>query len=72
MMLGLEPGGERGVKKDLPDIYLQVDDVNDAYRDLKAKDVRFLAEPKDQSWGARTAKFEDPDGNMFILVQLKK
>jgi uncharacterized glyoxalase superfamily protein PhnB len=72
MMLGLEPGGERGVKKDLPDIYLQVDDVNDAYRELKAKGVRFLTEPKDQSWGARTAKFEDPDGNMFILVQLKK
>ena len=72
MMLGLEPGGKRGVKKDLPDIYLQVDMVDDTYRGLKDKGVKFLTEPKDQSWGARTAKFVDPDGNTFILVQLKK
>ena len=71
MMLGLEPGGERGVKKGLPDIYLQVDNVDDAYEELKDKGVRFLAEPKDQSWGARTAMFADPDGNVFTLVQLK-
>jgi len=71
-MLGLEPGGERGVKKGVPDIYLQIDNVDDAYRELKGKGVRFLTEPKDQSWGARTAKFVDPDGNVFILVQLKK
>ena len=56
----------------MPDIYLQVDDVDEAYRELERKGVRFLTEPKDQSWGARTAKFVDPDENMFILVQLKK
>jgi len=72
MMLGLEPGGERGVKKSFPDIYLQVDDVDEAYKELKNRSVKFFTEPSDQSWGARTAKFEDPDGNMFILVQLKK
>jgi len=72
IMLALEPGGERGVKKGMPDIYLQVENLDDAYRELKSKGVRFLTEPKDQSWGARTAKFVDPDENMFILVQLKK
>lgn len=72
IMLGLEPGGERGVKKGAPDIYLQVDNVDDAYRELKDKGVKFITEPKDQSWGAQTAKFADPDGNVFILVQLKK
>jgi len=71
-MLGLEPGGERGGKKGVPDIYLQVDNVDNTYRELKGKGVKFLTEPKDQSWGARTAKFADPDGNIFILVQLKK
>jgi len=71
IMLGLEPGGERGVKKGLPDIYLQVDSVDDAYTELKSKGVRFLTEPKDQRWGARTAKFVDPDENIFILVQIK-
>jgi len=72
IMLGLEPAGEREVKKGAPDIYLQVDNVDDAYRELKGKGVRFLTEPKDQSWGGRTAKFLDPDRNVFILVQLKK
>ena len=71
IMLGLEPR-ERGVKKGVPDIYLQVDNVDETYRELKSKGVRFLTEPKDQSWGARTANFVDPDENMFILVQLKK
>jgi len=72
IMLGLEPGGERGVKKGMPDIYLQVENLDEAYTELKDKGVRFLTEPKDQSWGARTAKFADPDENIFILVQIKK
>jgi len=72
VMLGLEPGGERGVKKGVPDVYLQVDNVDDTCRELKGKGVRFLTEPKDQRWGARTAKFIDPDGNVFILTQIKK
>jgi len=72
IMLALEAGGERRVKKGMPDMYLQVENVDDAYRELKSKGVRFLTEPKDQSWGARTANFVDPDENMFILVQLKK
>jgi catechol 2,3-dioxygenase-like lactoylglutathione lyase family enzyme len=72
IMLGLQPGGERGVGKGVPDIYLQVDNADDAYKELKGKGVRFLTEPEDQGWGARTAKFVDPDGNVFTLVELKK
>jgi predicted enzyme related to lactoylglutathione lyase len=71
IMLGLEPGGERGVKKGVPDILLQVDNVDDVYRELKSKTVKFLTEPTDESWGGRTAKFQDPDENVFTLVQIK-
>ena len=71
MMLGLELGGRRGVKR-VPDIYLQVDNVDETYRELESKGVKFIAKPKDQSWGSRTAKFADPDGNKIILVQIKK
>jgi uncharacterized glyoxalase superfamily protein PhnB len=53
-------------------MYLLVDDVDEAYRTLKGKGVRFVTEPKDQSWGGRTAEFVDPDGNMFILETFKK
>ena len=72
IMLALEPGGQGGAKKGVPDIYLQVDNVVEAYRELKGRSVTFLSEPKDQGWGARSAKFEDLDGSAFILVQPKK
>ncbi len=49
-----------------------VDDVDDAYKKLKEKGVKFVSEPKDQYWGGRTATFLDPDENMFILVQIKE
>jgi predicted enzyme related to lactoylglutathione lyase len=71
VMLGLEPGGERGAKKGVPDILLQVDNVDDVYRELKSKGVKFLTEPTDESWGGRTTKFLDPDENVFTLVQIK-
>jgi lactoylglutathione lyase len=72
IMLGLEPGGEKEEKKGFPDIYLQVDNVDDAYNELRGRGIKFLTEPKDQSWGARIAKFTDLDGNVFILTQLRK
>lgn len=72
IVLGLQPGGERGVRRGVPDIYLQVSNLDEAYEELKNKGVRFLTLPEDQSWGARTAKFADPDENEFILVELKK
>jgi len=64
--LALEPKGKE------IDIFMQVDDVDKEYRDLKKKGVSFVREPKDQYWGGRTAMFADPDGNKFILVSLKK
>lgn len=69
--LGLSPGGKKGQKEGAPDIYLLVDDVDATYQELKSKGVKFVEEPEGQYWGARTAKFLDPDENAFILVQLK-
>jgi catechol 2,3-dioxygenase-like lactoylglutathione lyase family enzyme len=57
IIVGLEPGGEKGAKKGFPDIYMQVDNVDDVYKELKSRGVKFSTEPKDQNWGARTAKF---------------
>jgi predicted enzyme related to lactoylglutathione lyase len=52
-------------------MFLRVDDVDEAYKNLKTKGVKFLTEPKDQFWGGRTAKLVDPDGNVFILESFK-
>jgi len=49
------------------EICLLVDDVDKAYRDLKDKGAKFVAEPKDQPWGGRSATFFDPDGNKVTI-----
>jgi catechol 2,3-dioxygenase-like lactoylglutathione lyase family enzyme len=42
------------------------DDVDLTARDLKAKGVEFVMEPRKEHWG-RTSVFKDPDGNQFVL-----
>jgi len=49
-------------------LIFSVEDVDDAYRVLQVKGVRFLTEPKDRpDWGLRTAHFRDPDGNLIEI-----
>jgi predicted enzyme related to lactoylglutathione lyase len=67
MILGLDSESKGGV-----DIFVRVSNVDDEYRCLREKGVKFLSEPKDQHWGGRTAKLADPDGNEFILVSYKE
>jgi predicted enzyme related to lactoylglutathione lyase len=67
VILGLDPESKGGVN-----IFVHVANVDDEHKALKEKGVKFLSEPKDQYWGGRTAKFEDPDGNEFILVSYKE
>jgi len=57
---GLEPRAKL-------EICLLVDDVDEAYRSLKEKEVKFVTEPKDQPWGVRDATFVDADGNKFVI-----
>ncbi len=54
------------------EIFLLVDDIDEAYRELKAKGVKFVTEPKGKHWGARAATFVDPDGNEFTIETFKK
>jgi catechol 2,3-dioxygenase-like lactoylglutathione lyase family enzyme len=65
VQFGLEPSNRF-------EIFLLVDDVDRAYRDLETKGVRFMTEPKDRHWGARSATFTDPDGNKFTIETFKK
>jgi catechol 2,3-dioxygenase-like lactoylglutathione lyase family enzyme len=64
LQFGLEPSKRF-------EIFLLVDDVDKAYRDLNAQGVKFITEPKDQHWGARSATFMDPDGNKFTIETFK-
>jgi predicted enzyme related to lactoylglutathione lyase len=66
---GVQFGLELGRKQE---IFLLVDNVDEAYKNLKEKGAKFVTEPKDQPWGARTATFVDSEGNMFTLEHFKK
>ena len=57
---GLEPKAEH-------EICFLVDNVDEAYQNLKDGGLKFATEPKDQPWGVRDASFVDPDGNKFII-----
>jgi len=42
------------------------DNIDDTYKELKNRGVEFTAPPTKQPWGS-FAKFQDPDGNEFVL-----
>jgi catechol 2,3-dioxygenase-like lactoylglutathione lyase family enzyme len=42
------------------------DDVKETCRELAAKGVVFVQEPREEAWGT-SAIFADPDGNQFVL-----
>ena len=65
VQFGLQPHGKL-------EIFLTVGNIDEAYKELRTKDVRFLSEPKDKHWGARAATFVDPDGNKFTIETFKK
>jgi predicted enzyme related to lactoylglutathione lyase len=44
----------------------QADDVEQTWREMKARGVEFTQDPKAESWGT-AAGFKDPDGNTFVL-----
>ncbi|HET9789734.1 MAG TPA: VOC family protein [Candidatus Angelobacter sp.] len=56
---GLKPGSQMNFT-------FWTDDVEGTARELKAKGVKFISEPKRESWGT-SAIFQDPDGNSFVL-----
>lgn len=52
--------------------FSEVEDVDQTIKDLKAKGVNIIKEPKDQPWGQRTAYFTDPDGHIWEIQKWKK
>jgi catechol 2,3-dioxygenase-like lactoylglutathione lyase family enzyme len=55
----LKPGGQMNVT-------FWTDDVEETVREMKAKGVTIVMEPKKAEWGTAAA-FADPDGNRFVL-----
>ena len=69
--IGLTPKEKPEIGRDAPSIQFFVDNVDEMYQTLKAKEVKFTQEPHDEPWGGRQARFQDPDGNILELTQIK-
>ena len=50
-------------------LIIEVPSVDEAYKTLSAKGVRFLTKPVDRKdWGIRTAHLRDPEGNLIEFI----
>ncbi|MEW5995503.1 MAG: VOC family protein [Candidatus Zixiibacteriota bacterium] len=69
--LGVKTWGElEPPRKGEPCIDFLVDNVDEAYRTLREKGVKFNQEPTEMPWGCRVASFVDPDGHVLDLTQV--
>jgi catechol 2,3-dioxygenase-like lactoylglutathione lyase family enzyme len=69
--IGLKTWGKMEKPRDgEPCLNFVVDDVDEAFRVLKAKGVVFTGEPKDTQWGSRAALFNDPDGHLLQITRI--
>jgi catechol 2,3-dioxygenase-like lactoylglutathione lyase family enzyme len=68
--IGLIPKENMKREEDAPVVELIVDNVDETCRILKAKGVKFVKEPHDETWGGRQATFLDLDGNRLEITQI--
>jgi predicted enzyme related to lactoylglutathione lyase len=50
-------------------VFLQVDDLDKTFEELRASGAEILQEPTDQAYGVRDAAVRDPSGNHLRLSQ---
>lgn len=50
-------------------VVLSCDDIKKTYKELESRGVKFIEKPDMQDWGMMQALLEDPDGNVFVLVE---
>ena len=63
VLAGVEPGpGPRG------ELFVYVDDVDQAVRELRGAGATVLRDPSDMPWGERVAFVADPEGNIVSLA----
>ena len=54
-----------------PTLYLIVESVDRAHRELSARGVAFEQEPADMPWGHRVATLRDPEGRSVSLAEVR-
>jgi len=68
--IGLRPRESVEIGRDAASIQFLVNDVDEEYRRLVNKGVKFTSKPHDEPWGGRQASFRDPDGNLLEITEI--
>ncbi|MGB9778871.1 MAG: VOC family protein [Candidatus Bathyarchaeales archaeon] len=53
-------------------LHFEVENLDEIYAKLKEQGVKFIAEPKVQGWGGKTAVMLDLDNNIIVLSEISK
>ncbi len=56
------------IERQTIELHLEVDDVDEVYRSLQQKGVKFEDRPVNMPWGNRMASFRDPEGYYVEIV----
>ena len=67
--IGLRPKGTMDIGKDAASIQFLVD-IDEEYRRLVKKGVKFILEPHEEPWGGKQASLHDPDGNLLEITEI--
>ena len=68
MLPGEELGSPRG-QRPVGLFNIFVENVDEAFEELKSKGVVFIVDPVDREWSRRTAHFKDPEGVIWEISQ---
>ena len=68
--IGLRPKGTVDIGKDAASIQFLVDNLDEEYRRLVKKGVKFIREPHEEPWGGKQASLRDPDGNLLEITEI--
>src|SRR5262249_55899691 len=58
-----------GSESRFTDVILGTEDIQSAYEVLQQSGVEFRTPPTRRPWGSLYVELQDPDGNVFILIQ---
>lgn len=50
------------------ELHFEVDDVDEVYRSLQRRGIKFHEKPANKPWGTRMASFRDPEGYVIEII----
>ena len=56
------------LNRDTVELHLEASDVDEVYKSLRSKGVKFHDAPANRPWGTRMAAFRDPEGYTVEIV----